>query len=309
MPQGWKMELSAIDGAAGEVGQGGRDRRARRGARLRLDLGLRPLPQRAACRRTRRCSSAGRRWPRSASARAASASARWSAARRTATRALLAKITSTIDVITGGRLDWGIGAGWYEHEYKGYGYEFPRAEGPHRHAARDGRDREARCGPSPTTTYEGRYYQLARRAVRPEAAAAAAPADLDRRRRRAAHAAGRRPPRRPLELRRQARRVGAQVRGAARATARTSGATTTRSARRGRREVFIRETEAEVDGGGHRGRSGASRSSRGRAGNLVGTPEQVARRSRPTRPRLLGLRARGAPTTPTPRRSACSPRR
>ena len=32
---------------AGEVGQGGRDRPARRAARLRLDLGVRPLPQRA----------------------------------------------------------------------------------------------------------------------------------------------------------------------------------------------------------------------------------------------------------------------
>ena len=41
---------------------------------------------------------------------------------------LLAKITSNIDVITGGRLDWGIGAGWYEHEYDGYGYDFPAAK-------------------------------------------------------------------------------------------------------------------------------------------------------------------------------------
>ena len=32
---------------------------------------------------------------------------------------VLAKITSTIDVISGGRLDWGIGAGWYENEFKG----------------------------------------------------------------------------------------------------------------------------------------------------------------------------------------------
>ena len=41
-------------------------------------------------------------------------------------------------------------------------------------------------------------------------------------------------------------------------------------------EVFIRETEAEVTAAGSRSRAGASRSSRGRAGNLVGTPEQVA---------------------------------
>ena len=38
---------------------------------------------------------------------------------------LLAKITSTLDVISGGRLDWGIGAGWYENECRGYGYDFP----------------------------------------------------------------------------------------------------------------------------------------------------------------------------------------
>src|SRR6478609_1475132 len=36
--------------------------------------------------------------------------------------ALLAKITSNIDVMSGGRLDWGIGAGWYWDEYTAYGY-------------------------------------------------------------------------------------------------------------------------------------------------------------------------------------------
>jgi F420-dependent oxidoreductase-like protein len=38
---------------------------------------------------------------------------------------LVAKITSTIDVVSGGRLDWGIGAGWYNGEYQAYGYPFP----------------------------------------------------------------------------------------------------------------------------------------------------------------------------------------
>jgi F420-dependent oxidoreductase-like protein len=39
--------------------------------------------------------------------------------------ALLAKMASTLDVLSHGRLNFGIGAGWYEHEYKAYGYPYP----------------------------------------------------------------------------------------------------------------------------------------------------------------------------------------
>lgn len=39
--------------------------------------------------------------------------------------ALYAKIASTVDVASHGRLYAGIGAGWYEHEWRAYGYGFP----------------------------------------------------------------------------------------------------------------------------------------------------------------------------------------
>ena len=39
--------------------------------------------------------------------------------------ALLAKITTTLDVISGGRAILGIGAAWYEDEHRAYGFAFP----------------------------------------------------------------------------------------------------------------------------------------------------------------------------------------
>ena len=41
--------------------------------------------------------------------------------------AYLAKVAATVDIISEGRLEMGIGAGWYEHEWRAYGYGFPTA--------------------------------------------------------------------------------------------------------------------------------------------------------------------------------------
>ena len=37
----------------------------------------------------------------------------------------LTKVASTIDVMSNGRLEYAIGAGWYDQEYEAYGYEYP----------------------------------------------------------------------------------------------------------------------------------------------------------------------------------------
>src|SRR4029079_4188815 len=39
----------------------------------------------------------------------------------------LAKAAATADIISGGRVQMGIGGGWYEHEWRAYGYGFPSA--------------------------------------------------------------------------------------------------------------------------------------------------------------------------------------
>jgi F420-dependent oxidoreductase-like protein len=41
--------------------------------------------------------------------------------------ALLAKAATTVDLLSSGRLDLGIGAGWYREEYEAFGYEFGTA--------------------------------------------------------------------------------------------------------------------------------------------------------------------------------------
>ncbi|HEU5007988.1 MAG TPA: LLM class F420-dependent oxidoreductase [Jatrophihabitantaceae bacterium] len=41
--------------------------------------------------------------------------------------AYLAKVAATVDHVSAGRVEMGIGGGWYEHEWRAYGYGFPTA--------------------------------------------------------------------------------------------------------------------------------------------------------------------------------------
>ncbi|MGZ8714200.1 MAG: LLM class F420-dependent oxidoreductase [Mycobacterium sp.] len=79
----------------------------------------------------------------------------------------LAKVAATADIISGGRVQMGIGGGWYEHEWTAYGYGFPSAgvrlgmldEGVRiiRDAWRDGR-----------VSLEGKHYQVSGAIVAPK---------------------------------------------------------------------------------------------------------------------------------------------
>jgi F420-dependent oxidoreductase-like protein len=187
--------------------------------------------------------------------------------------ALLAKITSCVDVISGGRLDWGIGAGWYELEYRGYGYEFPKPKD------RIGMLRETveivtQLWSQEETTYKGRYYELQR--------ANCDPKPLQQ-------------PRPPvwiggggeqLTLRVVARyadcsnfggrpEVWAHKRDVLRAHCAEVGRDPDEIRMTWSPEIFIRGTEAEIDAAGSRSLWGDPPET-WREGNLVGTPEQVA---------------------------------
>lgn len=74
---------------------------------------------------------------------------------------LLAKITSTVDVVSGGRLDWGIGAGWYENEYRSYGYEFPKPSVRLEMLAETVQIVTS-MWTEPETTFRGKHYEVVR---------------------------------------------------------------------------------------------------------------------------------------------------
>jgi len=186
---------------------------------------------------------------------------------------MLAKITSTVDVISGGRLDWGVGAGWYDGEYLAYGYDFPPAK------VRIGMLREAveivkAMWTEPDVTYDGRYYKVDGAQCDPK------------------------PVQRPhppiwiggggeqLTLRVVARHAThsnfggkpeewAHKRDVLHAHCKDVGRDPDEITMTWSPEVFIRESEQEIIDGGTRSFWGEPFES-WRAGNLVGTPEQVA---------------------------------
>lgn len=73
--------------------------------------------------------------------------------------AYLAKVAATVDIISGGRTEMGIGAGWYEHEWRAYGYGFPRA-GERLGMLDEGVQIMKQLWTTGTATLDGRHYQV-----------------------------------------------------------------------------------------------------------------------------------------------------
>ncbi|GAA1957483.1 LLM class F420-dependent oxidoreductase [Microbacterium deminutum] len=80
--------------------------------------------------------------------------------------AYLAKVAATIDIVSGGRVEMGIGGGWYEHEWRAYGYGFPPV--PQRLAKlREGVEIMHQAWTTGTATLDGEHYQVDGAVVRP----------------------------------------------------------------------------------------------------------------------------------------------
>jgi len=80
--------------------------------------------------------------------------------------AYLAKVAATVDHVSGGRLEFGTGGGWYEHEWRAYGYGFPPvAERLAR--LREGVEIMHQAWTTGTVTLAGKHYQVDGAIVQP----------------------------------------------------------------------------------------------------------------------------------------------
>ncbi|MEV6554510.1 LLM class F420-dependent oxidoreductase [Nocardia sp. NPDC051756] len=80
--------------------------------------------------------------------------------------AYLAKVAATVDLISGGRVEMGIGGGWYEHEWRAYGYGFPGA-GERLARLDEGVQIFRQAWTEGKATLDGKHYQVDGAIVRP----------------------------------------------------------------------------------------------------------------------------------------------
>ncbi len=80
--------------------------------------------------------------------------------------AYLAKVAATVDAVSGGRVEMGIGGGWYEHEWRAYGYGFPEVR-DRLAMLREGVEIMHQAWTTGTATLDGKHYQVDGAIVRP----------------------------------------------------------------------------------------------------------------------------------------------
>lgn len=73
--------------------------------------------------------------------------------------AVLAKMATTVDILSGGRLNLGLGAGWFELEHRAYDIAFPRL-GDRLQMLDEALQVLKRLWTEPQANFTGKYYQL-----------------------------------------------------------------------------------------------------------------------------------------------------
>jgi F420-dependent oxidoreductase-like protein len=191
------------------------------------------------------------------------------------TPSLLAKITSNIDVISGGRLIWGIGAGWYQHEFTGYGYPFLEPKDRIR-VLRETVEIVKAMWSEPDVSYEGKHFQLDGAQCDPKPLQQPHPQIL-------IGGGGEQLTLRVVARLADASNFGGKLHEWAhkaevlKGHCKDVGRDYDEIQKTISGEIFIRETEAEIEAAGSQSRWGEPMDS-WREGNLVGTPEQVVER-------------------------------
>ena len=79
----------------------------------------------------------------------------------------LAKVAACIDVASGGRLNVGVGSGWYAEEFEAYGYDF-RTVGRRLARLREALDVLFAMWSEPMASYEGKHYRIVEAVCEPK---------------------------------------------------------------------------------------------------------------------------------------------
>jgi alkanesulfonate monooxygenase SsuD/methylene tetrahydromethanopterin reductase-like flavin-dependent oxidoreductase (luciferase family) len=82
--------------------------------------------------------------------------------------ALLAKMAAGVDIISRGRLTFGIGAGWYQEEYKEYGYVFPEKPAVRIHQLAEAVKLVKLMWHEQRATFHGKYFHIENAILEPK---------------------------------------------------------------------------------------------------------------------------------------------